>query len=189
MWPAILTFVGTLLVTFVARIPALTAEGRARASIKADLELWASLPIGPAKEMLRGSFEHDALELLVARDERRQRAGSSRSLLLIGVLTVLGLSVVAVVLNFRDRFANLAEFTPVLAAILGAVVGLVNSMLLARRQSAQSKALRRKDVAAYVRAWLDDAEQKAQAGERAGQGSGAGRHADTAKDGVPPSGS
>ncbi len=70
---------GTALVTVVAaglvlmpRVPALTAEGRAKSRIRSDVDLWASMPKGDARDALAKNIESNTARLLTerARDRR-----------------------------------------------------------------------------------------------------------------------
>jgi len=67
---------GTALVTLVVgaiavlpRVPALSSAGRAQAAIRRDSELWAVLPLGPARDRLATHIEERTVALL---DERRR---------------------------------------------------------------------------------------------------------------------
>jgi hypothetical protein len=64
----------TLLVAVIAvlpRVPALSADGRAQASIRRDAELWAAIPSGTARDRLGDQVEERTAALLDARGRHR----------------------------------------------------------------------------------------------------------------------
>lgn len=90
------TAVVTLAVGAIAvlpRVPALTAEGRAQAAIKRDIELWSALPVGAARDRLGTHIEEQTVALLDDRQrDRRMETGWLYGTGLAGVGWVLMLA-------------------------------------------------------------------------------------------------